>query len=370
MNLFLTIVNLRRTLVAELKRYTRKATPTGVELGSGAYGSVVELVSARETVAGKVFRISSTACLQAIPSKVCGELILMAQLCHSHIVACKGVTFLPEQTLPVLLMERLMSSLHAYLLDPNHCSLSVERKVSILCGVACGLSFLHSRTPAIIHRDLTAKNILLDSELVAKIADFGNARIMDLDPEASPESLTCGPGTLEYMPPEAQGGGSRYDTSLDVFSFGHLSLFTVTQNPVRPLLPPTYNNTQGQLCARSEAKRRHEFVKKAENLLSEKRPLAQLIKQCLHNTPSQRPHTEQLLARLQDAESQGELEMVSPESIFFLPLLHHETFSPPSLPTSLPLSLNLSLLISLSQSLSLNLSLSISLPQSLSLSTS
>ena len=304
--LVLTAADLSRALLAQLKPYTRKARPTGVELGSGAYGSVVELVSAGETVAGKVFRISSTERLQALATKVCGELILMAQLHHLHIVRCKGVSFLPDQRLPVLLMERLMSSLHAYLLDPGRCSLPVEKKVSILCDVARGLSFLHSHTPAIIHRDLTAKYVLLDSELTAKIADFGNARIVDLEPEASPECFTSVPGTLEYMAPEAQGGGSKYDTSLDVFSFGHLSLFTITEAPVRPL-PATYCDPQGDLHGRSEVKRREHFVVKVDQMLSEKRPLAVLIKQCLHNNPAQRPHTEQLLARLQEMETPGEL---------------------------------------------------------------
>ena len=55
-----------------------------------------------------------------------------------------------------------------------------------------------------------------NSELRAKIADFGNSRIMYLDPDCS---------HLEYMPP---GGCVTYDPSLDVFYFGHLSLFTTT----------------------------------------------------------------------------------------------------------------------------------------------
>ena len=200
-----------------LKPYLRKAKPTGTVLGSGTYGSVIELISAKETVAGKVFRMSSTVQLQAIADRVCGELIMMAQLHHPNIIQCRGVSLLVDQPLPVLLMERLMSSLHAYLLHPDNSNLPVERKMVILLDTANGLDFLHSHTPAIIHRDLTAKNVLLDSELRAKIADFGNSRIMDLDPDCSPETMTSLPGTLEYMPPEAMGGSGTYDPSLDVF---------------------------------------------------------------------------------------------------------------------------------------------------------
>ena len=298
--------DLRRALVRQLKPYTRKATPTGVVLGSGTYGSVIELTSARETVAGKVFRMSSTVRLQAIANRVCGELIMMTQLHHPNIVQCKGVSLLVDQPLPVLLMERLMSSLHAYLLHPDNSNLPVERKVSILHDTASGLDYLHNHTPAIIHRDLTAKNVLLDSELRAKIGDFGNSRIMDLDPDSSPETLTSLPGTLEYMPPEAQGGRVTYDPSLDVFSFGHLSLFTITQSPVY-LLPPTYHDeSTSELCARSEVKRRTQFVEAAEQLLSENQSLVALIKQCLHNSPAQRPRTGELLTRLQEMIASGE----------------------------------------------------------------
>ena len=316
--------DLRRALVTQLKPYTRKATPTGAVLGSGTYGSVIELTSAGETVAGKVFRMSSTVWLQEIANRVCGELIMMTQLHHPNIVQYKGVSLLVDQPLPVLLMERLMSSLHAYLLYPDNSKLPMERKVAVLRDTASGLDYLHSHTPAIIHRDLTAKNVLLDSELRAKIADFGNSRIMDLDPDASPETLTSVPGTLEYMAPEAQGGRVTHDPSLDVFSFGHLSLFTITQTPLRPLFPPNYPDSSGKLLGRSEVKRRVQFVEAAEQLLSENRSLVALIKQCLHNMPAQRPRTGELLTKLEEMMTPGEWIPPSPS---LSPIFHSLSLS-------------------------------------------
>ena len=313
--------DLRRALVRQLKPYTRKATPTGAVLGSGTYGSVIELTSAGETVAGKVFRMSSTVRLQAIANRVCGELIMMTQLHHPNIVQCKGVSLLVDQPLPVLLMERLMSSLHAYLLHPDNSSLPVDRKVSILRDTASGLDYLHSHTPAIIHRDLTAKNVLLDSQLRAKIADFGNSRIMDLDPNSSPETLTSLPGTLEYMPPEAQGGRVTYDPSLDVFSFGHLALFTITQTRVQPLPPTYHDDSSGEVRGRSEVKRRMQFVEAAEQLLSKNQSLVALIKQCLHNNPAQRPRTGELVTRLQEMLTRGEWSPPSPSLSPVIPTL-------------------------------------------------
>ena len=281
-----------------------------MELGSGTYGSVIELKAAGEDVAGKIFRMTSTAQLQEKANEVCQEVIMMLNLSHPNIVQCKGVSLLVDHPLPVLLMEQLTTSLHAYLLHQDNSNLPLKRKVSILLDTASGLEYLHSRTPAIIHQDLTAKNVLLivDSKpprLRAKITDFGNSRIMDLDPESSPKSMTGLPGTLEYMPPEAQGGNVSYDRSLDVFSFGHLSLFTITQTLIALLLPSYTDPFTGELCARSEVKRREESVKVAKELLSDDHSLMVVIKQCLHNIPARRPHIGELVAKFCEVMNQG-----------------------------------------------------------------
>ena len=210
----------RKILDKKLRKYIKKATPTGVVLSRGMYGSVKELESNGEKVAGKVFNLSSAAMQLSTILKVCGELMMMMQLNHKNIVKCKGVSLLVDEPLPLLLMERMMTNLHAYILKPDNSDLPLKRKVYILFDTASGLEYLHSRTPSIIHRDLTATNVLLDTQLTAKIADFGNSRIMDLDPNTTSETLTDMPGTLDYMPPEAQG--NNYDPSLDVFSFRHL----------------------------------------------------------------------------------------------------------------------------------------------------
>ena len=99
----------------------------------------------------------------------------------------------------------------------------------MLEDVSRGLLYLHKHTPQIIHRDLTAKNVLLTSSLVAKITDFGNSRIVNLQPGQLARTLSRLPGTLVYMPPEALEASSRYGPILDIFSFGHLALFVGLQ---------------------------------------------------------------------------------------------------------------------------------------------
>ena len=65
-----------------------------------------------------------------------------------------------------------------------------------------GLVFLQEKlylSPQIIHRDLTAKNVLLTTSLVAKITDLGNSRIVNIQPGQLAQTLSRNPGTLVYM---------------------------------------------------------------------------------------------------------------------------------------------------------------------------
>ena len=94
-------------------------------------------------------------------------------------------------------------------------------KLSILGDICCGLYYLHNCTPnPVIHRDLTAKNVLLNAGLTAKITDFGNSRFVDS------ERMTPRPGTPIYLP---ENMGSDYTSSIDVYSFGCLALFLLFQ---------------------------------------------------------------------------------------------------------------------------------------------
>ena len=165
--------------------------------------------------------------VQNLARKYVEECQLMSDLRHPHIVQFLGLCFLRDCSLPVLVMEKLLMSLDDLLENTPNIPLSL--KLSMLYDVARGLVYLHNRNPPVIHRDLSAKNVLLNSSMVAKISDLGNARIVDFQPGQLARTLSRLPGTQAYMPPEAFDGTSRYGPSLDVFSFGHMTLFTLTQ---------------------------------------------------------------------------------------------------------------------------------------------
>jgi len=151
----------------------------------------------------------------------------MSSLRHPNITQFLGLYLPPGAQLPIIVMERLETSLDALL--ENTPDLHLSLKCSVLVDVASGLLYLHNRQPPVIHRDLTARNVLLTSSLVAKITDLGNSRIIDMRSGQMVRTLSKLPGTLVYMPPEPLDQRHRYGPSLDIFSFGHLALFTLTQ---------------------------------------------------------------------------------------------------------------------------------------------
>ena len=266
-------------------------------LGTGSYGSVDELVVGGIICAGKIVHDTlvnvENEGAENIVQRYIRECQLMGSLRHPHIVQFLGICFLPESRLPVLVMEYLSSNLDAFLEKQANIPLFLKR--SILHDVARGLVYLHCHMPPVIHRDLTARNVLLSSMMTAKIADFGNSRLVNA---FATQRLTRFPGTLAYLPPEALDPHPQYDTKLDMFSFGQLSLYTIIQVFPMPI-SSTYTEPQSEVVvARSEVERRSEYMKLLCTQVAGIDSLQQFIVECLDNNPDKRPSATEAVDRL------------------------------------------------------------------------
>ena len=290
---------------------------TGTTIGGGAYGQVEEVVFPVEAAAKTIHAI-----LQGGPnelSKAAAEFVrecqLMSAVRHPNVVQFLGVAFFPGSRLPALVMERLLTSLHD-LLDPDTppppgasplAFFSVVLKCSVLHNVACGLAYLHGRSPPVIHRDLSARNVLLNSEMVAKIADLGVARIVPRMRAAA--TMTTGPGASVYMPPEASAPAES-NTEKSIFSLGVVTIFTIGGTfPCDPL-PYTYVNEEtGLVVGRTELQRRSRYMAGVNQQLRVcgqlrgDHPLIRLIEQCLQNLPAARPGIGEVLRLLEEARA-------------------------------------------------------------------
>jgi serine/threonine protein kinase len=90
----------------------------------------------------------------------------------------------------------------------------------IAVKIARGLEYLHvGCSQTVVHLDVKPQNILLDANLNPKLADFGIARLMDIEENLA--TITVAQGTRSYMAPEIHTIGS-VSVKTDVYSFGVL----------------------------------------------------------------------------------------------------------------------------------------------------
>ncbi|KAH9603618.1 hypothetical protein KSS87_019838, partial [Heliosperma pusillum] len=150
------------------------------------------------------------------------EVAVVANLQHRNLV--KLVGFCLEKEEKLLVYEFMLNkSLNYLLFDPRkQRDLDWQTRCNIIKGVARGMLYLHEDSHLrIIHRDLKAANVLLDSEMNPRIADFGMAKIFNYDQSHCNTSKVA--GTHGYMAPEYLFHG-QFSVKSDVYSFGVLVL--------------------------------------------------------------------------------------------------------------------------------------------------
>ncbi|KAI3457530.1 hypothetical protein Pfo_014193 [Paulownia fortunei] len=193
------------------------------KLGEGGFGPVYkgQLEEGQEIA---VKRLSRTS-LQGV-DEFKNEVICIAKLQHRNLVKLVGCCIQGEENM--LVYEYMTNkSLDLILFDPLKSTLlDWPKRFHIINGIARGLMYLHQDSRLrIIHRDLKASNILLDSEMNPKISDFGLARTFGGNETGANTSRVV--GTYGYMSPEYAVDG-LFSVKSDVFSFGVLVLEIVS----------------------------------------------------------------------------------------------------------------------------------------------
>ncbi|KZT09700.1 uncharacterized protein LAESUDRAFT_722662 [Laetiporus sulphureus 93-53] len=179
-------------------------------IGSGGFKDVFIGKYKRSKVAIAEFRDQ----LSAMDIK---ELKLLGDFNHPNIVKFLGVS-IPENTrdTPVMIVSELCSNGDLFDYIRNVSPPSLHKILCIMLDIARGLEYLHTRKPSVIHRDCKSSNILITSKGVAKITDFGLAKVKQ-STRSMVRSLV---GTVNWQAPELWTAHPKYNHKVDVYSCG------------------------------------------------------------------------------------------------------------------------------------------------------
>ncbi|XP_075654646.1 G-type lectin S-receptor-like serine/threonine-protein kinase SD1-1 [Castanea sativa] len=189
------------------------------EIGEGGFKSVYMgiLEDEREIAAKRLSRSFGQGL-----NEFKNEVRLISKIQHRNLVKLLGCCIQQEEKL--LVYEYMPNKgLDSFIFHQTKGKLlDWSKRFHIICGIAWGLQYLHQNSRLrIIHRDLKASNVLLDSEMSPKISDFGMPRTFGGD--QSDENTKRVIGTYDYMAPKYAFDG-LFSTQSDVFSFGTLLL--------------------------------------------------------------------------------------------------------------------------------------------------
>lgn len=194
----------------ELQKATDNFT---MVIGKGAFGPVYKAMLPNTAVAA--VKVLSNSSKQG-EKEFQNEVMLLGRLHHRNLLNLMG--YCVEGGRRLLAYDYMSNrSLDLRLHDERYQVLSWGQRIAIAQDVARGIEYLHDgAVPPVIHRDIKSSNILLDSFMVARVADFG------LSKEADPDMPASGiKGTYGYVDPEYVSTNSLTYKS-DVYSFGVL----------------------------------------------------------------------------------------------------------------------------------------------------
>ena len=275
---------------------------TEEKLGKGAEATVFAAewngtVSAAKRLHDILLEDESPGGAEKFISNFEAECLTWSKLRHPGVVQFLGVHMDRRSRLPVLVMEKMDTSLRTYLESHSKEEFLLHQKAFVLRQVTQALAYLHSRNAPLVHHDLSPNNVLLNVvSFVTKVSDFGMSRA--INPSASTRKSSI-KGTQAFMPPEALHDPPRYNEKLDIFSFGNIVISTLTHEWPNPRPPTKYEGDV--FVAVTEFQRREHYV--AKFTAQEKQLFLPIVRQCLENRPDKRPSSVMLVQELRGIES-------------------------------------------------------------------
>ncbi|KAL6179887.1 hypothetical protein ACLB2K_046558 [Fragaria x ananassa] len=253
-------------------------------IGKGGFGSVYKAkLPSEEVVAVKKLH-SSCDGEGSCQKEFLSEVRALTQIRHRNIVKLYG--FCAHARSSLLVYEYLETgSLFSILCNEEEAKkLDWSKRVNIIEGVAYGLSYMHNDvSPPIVHRDISSKNILLNADYEACIADFGTAKLLEHDSS----NWSAVAGTIGYIAPEL-AYTMNVTEKCDVYSFGVLALEVMKgKYPSNLVGLPSSPSTR-------EAKMRGDMLDDrleppTGKVLKEVATILTLATACLHENPELRP---------------------------------------------------------------------------------
>ncbi|KQK17925.1 hypothetical protein BRADI_1g37626v3 [Brachypodium distachyon] len=278
-------------------------------LGEGSFGVVYKgVLQNGEMVAVKKLM----ALMPGFQKQFENEVYHLMRLNHPNIVRCvgycyetqnfcleyKGKYVFAETAERLLCLEYMAKgSLDNYLADES-CGLDWHTRYNIISGICYGLHYLHedwqTNTP-IIHLDLKPANILLDDNMVPKIADFGLSRLFG--EQQTRACTTTRDGTFGYMAPEYIHRGI-ITTKSDIFSLGVIIIEIITGQKNYPFGNGTSYDFVELVLTNWRNRLEATSCSSLETDCQQIRSCLELGLRCLESDPIKRPATKEIIEKL------------------------------------------------------------------------
>jgi len=185
-------------------------------IGYGAFGVVWSVTDPRDSKRVALKKLPNVFQSLVSSKRVFRELKMMRFFRHENVLSCLDILQPPHidffQEI-YMITELMQSDLHKIIVSPQN--LSQDHIKVFLYQILRGVKYLHSAK--IIHRDIKPGNLLVNSNCVLKICDFGLARVEEED---STKHMTQEVVTQYYRAPEILMGAKHYTTAVDMWSVG------------------------------------------------------------------------------------------------------------------------------------------------------